>query len=628
MKSFTDYDAWLFHTGKDTVAYQKMGAHLTNENGQDGTRFVVWAPHAQQVSVITSRNNWDPLAAPMQKTSEEVWELFIPGMQKYDSYKYVIVGADGVSRYKADPYAFWSEKRPSNSSVVWSLDSYQWHDQAYLDAVDPNTVRSKPMSIYEVHLGSWKKDYRLNEDGFLNYGRLADELVNYVTYMGFTHVELMGICEYPFDGSWGYQVSGYFSPTSRYGNPDDFKYFVDRMHQAGIGVILDWVPAHFPKDSYCLETFDGTPLYESADPLLAEYPEWGTKAFDYSKPQVRSFMMSSAFYWVNEFHVDALRVDAVAAMLFTSFSRSEWRPNIYGGDENLDSIEFLKLINNELRTRTKGYMIAEDSSIRAGMTEDVDKGGMGFMFKWNMGWMNNTLKYMKKDPVYRKYHHGELTHTADYVFTEYFVNVLSHDEVVHLKNSMLGKMPGSMGDKFAGLKTLYCYQWLHPGKKLLFMGQEFAQEREWSEARDIDWGCAEDVWHRDVMQCVRNLNALYKKYPCLYSDSLDPVTFEWVNRDDASRSTISFMRRNPWNWDGSLLCIINFTPVYLEGYSCGVPIDCSLQRVFSTYDSLPGGGELSAEVPPQHSWKGHCDHYEFGMTYNLRPFECVVFELK
>ena len=621
---FTDYDAYLFHEGTNVEVYKKMGAHLSTENGVEGTRFVLYAPNAQHVSVITSRNDWNPLANSMEKTPENFWELFIPGMGQGDSYKYVIVGADGVSRYKADPYAFYSEERPSNSSRIWSLDNYTWTDEDYMKAQEDVNPREAAMSIYEVHLGSWKKDYSLNKSGFINYRRLADELSEYVKYMNFTHVELMGICEYPYDGSWGYQVTGYFSPTSRYGCPDDFRYFVDKLHNAGIGVILDWVPAHFPKDDFGLERFDGSALYESADPLMAEYPEWGTMAFDHSKPEVRSFLISSAMYWIKEFHIDALRVDAVAAMLFTSYSRPEWRPNKYGGTDNLDSIDFLKQLNYTVSSKSHAYIIAEDSSIKSKMTAPLEDGGMGFAFKWNMGWMNDTLKYFGKDPIYRKYHHSDLTGTVDYVFTEYFVNVLSHDEVVHLKNSMVSKMPGSMGDKFADLKTLYTYQFTHPGKKLLFMGQEFAQEKEWDENRIIDWENASDVWHRDVMECVRKLNGIYRKYPCLYADSNNETTFEWINRGDYTRNTISFMRRNPWNYDGAVLVICNFSPMYYENYTCGAPLSGEYKRVFSTYDTLVGGGE--EDVFPQKAYEEECDGYGHKLCYNLRPYESVIFE--
>ncbi len=625
---FTRADSRLFSKGLHTALYEKLGAHPCRSGGKDGVRFAVWAPNAQQVSLISSRNGWDPLVEPMTRGSYGVWEHFSPGMVQGDSYKYVVVGADGVSRYKADPVGFWSELRPSSASIVWPLEGYEWHDEEYLARVRSEDPVAKPMAIYEVHPGSWKKDYRLGPDGFLNYRQLADELSDYVLYMGFTHVELIGICEHPFDGSWGYQVTGYYSPTSRYGTPDDFRYFVDTMHSRGIGVILDWVPAHYPKDNFGLEHFDGTPLYESADPLLAEYPQWGTLAFDHAKPEVRSFLISDAFYWVKEFHVDAIRVDAVAAMLHTNFSRDPWRPNKYGGSENLESIAFLRQLNQSLTEGTGAYMIAEDSSIMQGITAPVSEGGFGFKFKWNLGWMNDTLEYLKLEPIYRGFHHWQLTHTAEYAFTENFILVLSHDEVVHLKHSMVEKLPGSAGDKLAGLKTLYAYQFCCPGKKLLFMGQEFAEEREWSEDRAIDWGFPNDPWHRDVMESLRRMIGIYRSWPCLYSDSSNPVTFEWVNSTDSMRNTVSFIRRNPWNWEGAVLCVFNFSGQAYENYDIGVPVEGWYKRIFSSYDTMPGetkGDEAS--IPPLVSSPEPCDHYENRITYSLRPYEAVLFAL-
>ena len=628
-KRFTKYDAYLFGEGTHYEVYERLGAHPCVRGGEKGVLFGVWAPNARIVSLISSRNGWDPLAAPMEKGEHGVWELFVPGMEKGDSYKYVVVGADGVSRYKADPFAFWSELRPSSASVVWPLKGYRWGDSAYMKKAAEEDPVAQPMSIYEVHLGSWKKDYRENQDGFLNYRRLADELSEYVKFLGFTHVELIGICEHPFDGSWGYQVTVYYSPTSRYGSPDDFRYFVDKMHREGIGVILDWVPAHYPKDEFGLEHFDGTPLFDSADPLLAEYPEWGTMAFDHSKPEVRSFLISDAFYWIKEFHIDALRVDAVAAMLFTNFSRDPWRPNKYGGSENLDSIDFLKQLNDAVTSNTQGYLIAEDSSIMAGVTKPVSEGGMGFLFKWNLGWMNDTLKYLSKEPVYRGYHHYQLTHSIEYAFTENFVLVLSHDEVVHLKHSMLEKLPGSTGDKLAGLKTLYAYQFTSPGKKLLFMGQEFADPREWIEDRDIAWGLTHDEWHRDVLESLRSLARIYRSYPCLYSDGPNPVTFEWVNDHDMMRNTLSYIRRNPWNWNGALLVVLNFSAQYYEDYDIGVPVEGWYKRIYSSYDSMPGegGAEAEKDIPPLVSRPEPCDHYENRISYKLRTFEAAIFEL-
>lgn len=627
---YTDYDAYLFHQGTNHEAYKKLGAHPDMENGVAGTRFAVWAPHASFCCVLTAKTGWED-EKWMHRSAHDsaVWECFLPGVGVGDAYRFVITGADGVKRYKADPFALRAEKRPNNASIVAALDSYEWHDDAYQAQRDNTQVLNRPMAIYEVHLASWKKRWdNGDEDGNLNYGQLAEQLAEYVTWMGYTHVELIGICEYPFDGSWGYQVTGFYAPTARYGTPDDFRYFVDRLHQAGVGVILDWVPAHFPKDSFGLEFFDGTPLFESEDPLRREYPEWGTNAFDHGKPEVRSFLISSACYWVREFHIDALRVDAVAAMLYANYSRKEWRPNIYGGHINLESREFLKQLNYTVCGVTTGYLIAEDSSIEEGITRDVRWDGVGFMLKWDMGWMNDSLRYISKDPVYRKYHHDELAHTTDYAFEENWVLVLSHDEVVHLKHSMAEKAPGSQGDRLATLKVLYTYQFTHPGKKLIFMGQDFAQDREWSEAREIDWALAEDFAHRDVLQCVKNLLALYRRYPALYTDSQNPVTFEWVNRHDSDRNIFSYIRRNPWDYNGALLVVLNFSPVAFPDYTVGVPFEGFYPRVFSTYDSLPGQGnpaELGG-IPPLTAEAHDCDGYTHRLHYGLRPFEAIVVE--
>lgn len=541
-----------------------------------------------------------------------------------------MIGADGFRRLKSDPYAFASELRPANASVVASLDSYTWGDTAYMEVQDSKNIASRPLAIYEVHLGSWKKDYSVDqEDGFLNYRVLADQLAEYVNYMGYTHVELIGICEHPFDGSWGYQCTGFFTPTRRHGEPDDFRYFVDKMHQCGIDVILDWVPAHFPKDTFSLGEFDGTPLYEYADPLRREMPGWGTYAFDHGKNQVKSFLISSAFYWIREFHIDALRVDAVAALLLNNFDRQEYRPNIYGGVENLEGTSFLCQLNDAVHSKTKAFMIAEDSSIRKGITDSTANEGLGFDFKWNLGWMNDTLKYFGKDPIYRKYHHGALTYTYEYAFTENFVLVLSHDEVVHLKRSVLEKMPGGIENKLSGLKALYALQFTSPGKKLLFMGQDFAEDREWDEKRAINWGFAHDFGHRDVMQCVKNLLSLYRTYPCLYTDSKDSRTFQWVNGADANRNIIAFIRRNPWNYNGALLVIANLSPISYPDYCCGVPMEGFCERVFSTYDSLPGQGNPAeiGGIPPLTAVPVECNGLPFRVSYGLRVNEVVVIRL-
>ena len=619
---FTGYDDHLFREGKNYELYKKMGAHKMNVGGVEGTEFVLWAPNAKTVSVLTDGNGWSVGSDVMKKTENGMWELFIPGACEGTRYRYAVTCADGTVKFKSDPFAFSAEMRPSNASIVADSDRYVWRDGEYMSRRDNGSMWKKPLAIYEVHLGSWKKDYSQNSGGFLNYRRLAAELSEYVSFMGYTDVELIGICEHPFDGSWGYQATGFFAPTSRYGTPDDFRFFVDAMHEKGIGVILDFVPAHFAKDSFGLEYFDGTPLYESADPLLAEYPEWGTHAFDHSKPEVRSFLISSAFYWLNEFHIDALRVDAVAAMLYTSFSREKWRPNRFGGQENLESIGFLRQMNRAVKDMTTGYVIAEDSSIMRGVTADPEYGGLGFTFKWNMGWMNESLRYIEKDPIYRQYHHDLITHPSEYAQNENYILVLSHDEVVHLKKSMLMKMPGPMPDKLGCLKAFYTYMFTHPGKKLLFMGQDFAVENEWSEEREINWYFAEEKWHRDVLMCVKGLLEIYKKYPVLYTDAKDGNIFEWVNRSDSSRNIISYIRRNPWNYSGSLLVVCNFAPVEYCDYTVGVPDGGEYRRVFSTFDSLPDSDASGFSCRPEPR---ECDGYRYTLTYRLRPYEAAVF---
>lgn len=626
----SEMDTFLFHEGTNYEAYLKLGAHICEIGGKTGTLFTVWAPNAAEVSVITARTNWEEWRGTMKKNADGVFERFMEGVGKGDSYRFVITGADGKKRYKADPYAFYSEKRPQNASIVWPLDSYTWKDQAYMDNVPSDCTESakKPMSIYEVHLGSWKKDYRNGPDGFVNYNILGPQLAEYCEYMGYTHAELMGICEHPLDNSWGYQVTGYFSPTSRYGTPDDLRYLIDCLHEKNIGVILDWVPAHFPKDEFSLKEFDGTKLYEPEDPLRAEYPEWGTLAFDHGKPEVRSFLISSAFYWIKEFHIDALRVDAVASMLFLNFGRREWALNKDGGIENPESMAFLKQLNKAVRDRTKAYLIAEDSSIMKGMTSPVEEGGFGFLYKWNMGWMNDTLRYINRDPVYRKYHHDEITGTVDYTFLENYILVLSHDEVVHLKKSMAGKMHGTEGDRLSSLKAFYTLQYTHPGKKLLFMGQEFGDPKEWDENRCLDWGLSKDPWHRDILLNVKKLNEIYKKYPVLYTDTKDRRTFEWINKSDSSRNILSFIRRNPWNFNGALLVIVNLSPVMYADYCAGTPVAGSYRRIFSTYDELekaacnegfiPEPVILSEEIP--------CDIHSHRISYSLRPYEALILE--
>ena len=632
MSVFSDYDRFLFHQGKSYEIYKKMGSHICQIDGVSGTRFAVWAPNALNVSVVCDALGWEN-EFPMEKSDDGIWECFVPDVTTGDAYRYAITGPDGETHLKSDPYAFRYELRPDNASVICPLREYMWNDGKYQERRDNTTVIDSPMAIYEVHLGSWKKAHRdeYDFDGFLNYRELGEQLAEYVSEMGYTHVELMGICEYPFDPSWGYQVTGYFAPTSRYGSPDDFRYLVDCLHQNNIGVILDWVPAHFPKDEYAMGLFDGTHLYESTDPLRREFPIWGTYAFDHGKPEVRSFLIASAFYWINEFHIDSLRVDAVAAMQYADFSRTEWRPNIHGGHINYESTDFLKQLNCDLTQMTTGYLMAEDSSVEQGITNDVRIGGLGFSLKWNMGWMYDTLKYLSYDFHERRYHHGELTHIADYAFTENFINVLSHDEVhKYVENSsLLHRMPGCDEDKFGGVKALYTFQFTFPGKKLLFMGQDFAQENEWDVMKSLDWNLEDEASHHDVQLTVRRLLSIYQENEVLYKDAKDPAIFEWINRDFADANIISYIRKNPKNYDGAVLVICNFSPWYHNGYACGVPMGGEYTRLFSTYDNIPGGGgpEELGGYPKMPAQNDPCDGKPFRLYYGLRPFECVIIKL-
>ena len=617
---FGELDRYLFHHGTHYELYEKMGAHIREIDGVRGTHFVVWAPHARAICVVSDGNGWTPWSDVMEKVDDSIWELFVPGMCEGVKYKFLIVRADGSEVYKIDPYEFGSEKRPANASVVTNLSDYEWGDGEYIKAKKGENYLAKPMAVYEVHLGSWKKNTEMwwDEDQFLDYRRLAHELCEYVLYMGYTHVEVMGICEYPFDPSWGYQVTGYFCPTARYGSPQDFMYFVDYMHRHGIGVILDWVPAHFPKDEFALANFDGTPLYEYTDPLRAEYPEWGTKAFDLGRPEVSNFLIASAFFWVNKYHIDALRADAVAAMLYSSFGRSEWRPNKDGGDWNLESFEFFRHLNSVLRSRTDAFIIAEDSSIINGITAPAKEGGLGFGLKWNMGWMNDTLSYIKKDPVYRKYHHFLMTHTFEYVFNEHYQLVLSHDEVVYGKGSMYTKMPGYHSDKLNGLKCFYTMMMGHPGKKLLFMGQDFAQINEWYYKVSLDWHLCDDPAHKSVMECYRALLHLYKERQVLHNDT-NSQSFEWIESGDVQRSIFAFIRRNPWNYNDGLIFVCNMTPMTYENYGVGAPVAGEYRRVFSTYFD---GGDMAVTAE-----KALRNGREYKLSFTLKPYEAIVLEI-
>ena len=616
----TEYDRYLFGTGTDYKIYQKMGAHKAKLNGKTGMHFAVWAPNAKAVSIVCERNNWDPKAnymLPLEKSG--IFEGFMEGMDYGEIYKYTIETQTGDILYKADPYAFSAELRPGNASKTADISSYKWKDAKWMESRKEHTGYDQPMSIYEVHLGSWRKKDDGSEDGFMNYREYADELVDYCAYMGYTHVELMGIAEHPFDGSWGYQVTGYYAPTSRYGAPQDFMYLVDTLHKHHIGVILDWVPAHFPKDAFGLADFDGTPTYEYADPRMGEHPDWGTKIFNYSKNEVKNFLIGNALYWFDEYHIDGLRVDAVASMLYLDYGRKdgEWIPNKYGGNGNLDAIEFFKHLNSVIRGKKEGtIIIAEESTAWPKITEAPEHDGLGFTYKWNMGWMHDFLDYMKLDPYFRKDNHNKMTFGMSYATSEKFILVLSHDEVVHLKCSMINKMPGLLEDKFKNLKAGYLFMFGHAGKKLLFMGQDFGQE--WNEKVQLDWWECDNPLNKDLQDFVRDLLHVYKKFPAMYAldDSWDG--FEWVNADDRERSIFSFIRKDSTG-KNALLFVINFTPVERTDYMVGVPKAGTYSLVLDEHGLVTDKKSLRAK-------KGECDGKKYHISYPLPAYGCAVFK--
>ena len=623
-------DLYLFGEGNNYLIYEKMGAHPMEMNGVWGTYFAVWAPNARSVSVVGSFNMWDGRLHPMRILGVSgVYELFIPGVAAGAVYKYQILTRDGQLLHKCDPYANCSELRPRNASVVADLNGYRWQDDKWMKKRMHTTrqeIRKKPMAIYEMHLGSWRKKEDGTEDGFYNYREIAPQVADYVQEMGYTHIELMGIAEHPFDGSWGYQVTGYYAPTRRYGMPDDFMYFVDYMHQRGIYVILDWVPAHFPKDAHGLARFDGGPLYEHPDPRRGEHPHWGTYIFDYGKKQVENFLMANALFWVEKFHVDGLRVDAVASMLYLDYGKDpgEWLPNEQGGRENTDAIRLLRHMNRLMEERVPGaLMIAEESTAWAGVTAPASMDGLGFLFKWNMGWMNDFLEYMKLDPYFRQYNHHKLTFSMMYAYSENFIQVLSHDEVVHGKCSMINKMPGEYEDKFANLRAAYGFMYGHPGKKLLFMGQEFAQWREWSEARSLDWYLLGEEKNRQMQQYVKALNQLYGQYGALYTNDCDPIGFEWMSCSNQEMSVVAFVRRGGTT-KNQLLFVCNFTPVPREDYRVGVPCPGSYKEVLNS-DRSEFGGHGGAITAPLYAEEVEWDDREYSIAFHLPPLSVVAF---
>lgn len=642
MNFITETDRYIFGQGTHYEIYNKLGAHLVEIDGQKGVYFAVWAPNAAYVSVVGEFNQWDPHRNGMQAIETSgIWEAFIPGVKEWDTYKFAIHTRDGRIIFKADPYAFHSEVRPGNASKVANIDGFNWTDEKWIEKKDKENPTEQPMSIYEVHLGSWQKDYEKNEWGFIPYDEIAEKLVKYVKEMGYTHVEVMGISEHPLDQSWGYQVTGYYAPTSRYGGPREFMKFVDIMHANDIGVILDWVPAHFPKDECGLANFDGTPLYEYPDPKKGEHFEWGTKVFNYEKNEVKNFLIANALYWVEKYHIDALRVDAVASMLYLDYGRrpGQWIPNKYGDNGNLEAMEILKHINSIMSKRNKrAFLIAEESTAWPKVTGPVEDGALGFGFKWNMGWMNDFLEYVKLDPLFKKYNHNKMTFGLTYAFSENFILVISHDEVVHLKCSMINKMPGYKVDKFANLKTAYTFMFGHPGKKLLFMGQEFAQLSEWSEDKSLEWYLLNEPLHKEMKDYVSGLLKLYKNNKVLYAyDNRENnyESFRWINCDDDERSIFSFIRKNPENYNGALIFICNFTPMEREDYSLGVPVEGTYKTILSSFsytteeDTFETASEKNAAItlPTYKSIEEECDNFPYMLNIPLRPFEAIVLEV-
>ncbi len=620
----TDSDCYIFGCGNHYEIYEKMGAHLAVKDGVEGVYFAVWAPNAEVVSVVGDFNNWCGYGFEMNRIGDSgIFELFTDRAGLGSKYKFHISSKNGTKRFKADPYANYSELRPDNASIVTDLNHFVWTDDKWIEKKTNEEPWREPMAIYEVHLGSWKKQDDGTYDGFMNYRVLAHQLAEYCEYMGYTHIELLGIAEHPFDGSWGYQVTGYYAPTSRHGSPEDFMYFIDYMHSKGIGVILDWVPAHFPRDEHGLAYFDGTPTYEYADPRKGEHPDWGTNVFDYGRTQVYNFLIANALFWVEKFHVDGLRVDAVASMLYLDYGRrdGQWMPNIYGGNGNLEAMEFFRHFNSIMKKRNPRVItIAEESTAWPGVTASAENDGLGFTFKWNMGWMHDFLQYMKLDPLFRKDNHHKLTFGMTYSHSENFILPLSHDEVVHLKCSMINKMPGIYEDKFANLKVGYTYMMGHPGKKLLFMGQDFGQWAEWSEAKSIDWHLIDEPLHRDLNNYFRELLRIYKEYEANSDLDQYPEGHRWINADDIFRSIYSFMRLTTSGKD-SLVYICNFTPMERADYRVGVP--CAGEYTLLLNEKLESGTVFTAE-------KSECDGQPYSFALPLAPYGTAIlkFNLK
>ncbi len=624
----SDDDCYLFAQGTHYDIYDKLGAHPSVEDGVKGFHFAVWAPNAAAVHVVGSFNGWDGNQYPMHKINDGgIYELFIPGVGEGELYKYLITTPDGKQLYKADPYANAAELRPGTASKTADISGFEWKDAKWEKERDEKDNTKEPISIYECHIGSWMK-HPNGEDGFYNYREFADRLTEYLKEMPFTHIELMGIAEHPFDGSWGYQVTGYYAPTSRYGTPKDFMYLIDKMHENGIGVILDWVPAHFCPDEHGLACFDGQCIYEDPDPRKGEHPDWGTKIFNYAKPEVKNFLIANVLYWIRKFHIDGIRVDAVASMLYLDYGKKdgEWVPNQYGGNKNLDAINFFHHLNSVVRGTYPGFMtIAEESTAWPNVTSDIGGEGLGFSFKWNMGWMHDFCQYMKLDPIMRAGSHYAMTFAMSYNNSENYILPLSHDEVVHLKCSMVEKMPGYQVDKYSNLRAGYTYMLGHSGKKLLFMGQEFGQEREWSEARELDWFLLQNPCNAGMKKYVAKLLQIYREYPCLYEIDNDWAGFEWMNADDKDRSIYSFTRRCTSD-KRCLLFVLNMTPVEREGYRVGVPASGKykllLNSALEEYGA-PADSEVPAVIGAK---KGECDRKPQYLEFTLPAYGALIFE--
>ena len=620
-------DQYLFAQGTHYDIYEKLGAHPSCENGEEGMFFAVWAPNAKQVYVIGEFNDWNESATPMTKLGPGgIHSVFVKGVGTGVLYKYLIITQEGEKLYKADPFANSAELRPGTASRTTDLTKFRWTDTTWMKERDLKDYNKEPMAIYESHIGSWMRHPRPDEQGFYNYREFADRIVEYLTEMKYTHIELMGIAEHPFDGSWGYQVTGYYAPTSRYGTPDDFMYLINQLHKHHIGVILDWVPAHFATDAHGLGRFDGECIFEHPDPRLGEHPDWGTKIFNYGKTEVKNFLIANVLFWIRKFHVDGIRVDAVASMLYLDYGKKEgqWVPNKYGDNKNLEAIEFFKHLNSVVRGTYPGFLtIAEESTAWPRVTGKIEDGGLDFSFKWNMGWMHDFCEYMKLDPYFRKDNHYAMTFAMTYNDSENYILPLSHDEVVHLKCSMVNKMPGYKTDKYANLRAGYAYMLGHSGKKLLFMGQDFGQEREWSEARELDWFLLQEDLNRGLHDYVKNLLELYNKYPCLYEIDNGWDGFEWLNCDDKDRSTYSFFRKAS-NGKNNLMFIINMTPMKWENYKVGVPKKKKYKLLLNSDDVRFGGQGM--EVPAEiTSVKESCDYRNYSLTLDLPPYSALIF---